>query len=178
MSSNEYIEIEPYDDEWPDLFKEEAKFLMEKLPQDILLEFHHIGSTAIPEMPAKPIIDIGVMVTSFDDAKEQIVPTMEELGYEYCWRTDRNPPFMTFIKRNGEGKRTFHVHMAEEEHNFWDRLYFREYLKKHQQEARNYFDLKMALSKQFAEDREAYTQGKEEYVSRITELAKKELDEF
>ncbi|MBT5095147.1 MAG: GrpB family protein, partial [Halobacteriovoraceae bacterium] len=128
MSNNEIVEIEPYDDEWPEHFKKEAQALMSVLPEEQLLEFHHIGSTAIPEMPAKPIIDIGVMINSFDEAKEKIVPVMQEKGYEYCWRTDRQPPFMTFIKTDSSGKRTHHVHMAEEEHNFWDRLYFREYL--------------------------------------------------
>ena len=85
---------------------------------------------------------------------------------------------MTFIKRDSNGTRTHHVHMAEEEHNFWDSLYFREYLKKHRDEARNYFDLKIALSKQFSTDREGYTAGKDEYVARITEKAKQEIDEF
>ena len=178
MSKSEVISLVPYDDEWPNLFKEEAKHLMSLLPEECLLEFHHIGSTAIPDMPAKPIIDMGIMVTSFDLAKEKLVKVLENEGYEYIWREDRSPPFMTFIKRNEEGERTHHIHMAEEEHNFWDRLYFREYLKKYRDEARNYFNLKDKLQKEFPNDREAYTDGKSEYVATITTKAKEVIKDI
>ena len=51
------FELEPYDDDWPGLFREEANLLMKNLPEELLLEFHHIGSTSIPEMPSRPIIE-------------------------------------------------------------------------------------------------------------------------
>jgi GrpB-like predicted nucleotidyltransferase (UPF0157 family) len=178
MSKSENISLVAYDDEWPVLFKSEAKYLMSILPEESLLEFHHIGSTAIPDMPATPIIDLGVMVTSFEDAKEKITPILKKYGYEYHWCDDRTPPFMTFIKYNEKGERTHHVHFAEEEHNFWDRLYFREYLKQNRDEARNYFELKDQLCKKFPNDREAYTSGKSEYVKEITAVAKQKVKEF
>jgi GrpB-like predicted nucleotidyltransferase (UPF0157 family) len=178
MSKSENISLEPYDDEWPGLFKKEAQYLMSILPEDSLLEFHHIGSTAIPDMPAKPIIDLGVMITSFDDAKEKIRPLLEKDGYEYFWRKDRSQPFMTFVKTDDNGNRTHHVHLAEEEHNFWDRLYFREYLKQNRDEARKYFELKDELCKKFPSDREAYTDGKSEYVNSVTAIAKEKVKEF
>ncbi len=172
------IEISPYDDEWPEHFKSEAQYLMSTLPQDILLEFHHIGSTAIPEMPAKPIIDIGVMITDYDDATQKLIPELKKSGYEHLAEASENENRILFVKRDENKNRTHHIHFCEEEEPFWDCLYFREYLKKHEHEARNYFELKMALAKQFPDDREAYTNGKSEYIKRITEIAKKELDEF
>ncbi|MBT7609647.1 MAG: GrpB family protein [Bacteriovoracaceae bacterium] len=178
MTKSENISLEAYDDEWPLLFKEEAQYLMSILPEDCLLEFHHIGSTAIPDMPAKPIIDLGIMITCFEDAKLKIQPILQENGYEYIWREDRTPPFMTFIKRNDEGIRTHHVHLAEEEHNFWDRLYFREYLKQNRDEARKYFQLKDELCKKYPTDREAYTEGKSNYVKEVTAVAKDKVKEF
>jgi GrpB-like predicted nucleotidyltransferase (UPF0157 family) len=178
MSKSENLSLVSYDDEWPAQFKIEAQYLMELLPEESLLEFHHIGSTAIPDMPAKPIIDLGIMIVSFEDAKEKILPVLEKNGYEYLWREDRTPPFMTFIKKNEEGIRTHHVHLAEEEHNFWDRLYFREYLKQNRDEARNYFELKDQLCKKFTDDREAYTDGKSDYVAKITAIAKEKIKEF
>lgn len=171
-----FSQLEPYDDEWVNLFRKEAQSLMELLPEESLLEFHHIGSTAIPEMPAKPIIDIGVMINSFADAKEKIVPLMEKNGFDYRWRDDRSPAFMTFVKQAGDIG--YEVHMAEEEHAFWDCLYFREFLKKHSSEARNYFDLKNELIKQFGEDHDSYNSGKVDYINRITKQAKTELEEF
>jgi len=171
-----FSQLESYDDEWVNLFRKEAQVLMELLPEEYLLEFHHIGSTAIPEMPAKPIIDIGVMISSFEEGKDKIVPLMIKSGYVYKWREDRKPGFMTFIKHSGDTG--YEIHMAIEEHGFWDCLYFREFLKKHSSEARNYFDLKNELIKQFGEDHDAYNSGKVDYINRITIQAKQELDEI
>jgi len=172
----DFSQLGPYDDAWVVLFKNETKFLMKLLPEDYLLEFHHIGSTAIPEMPAKPIIDIGVMITSFVDADLKIRPIMRDHGYAYKWCDERGPGFITFSKMDDE--HAYHVHMAVEDHDFWDCLYFREYLKRNPIEAKTYFDLKNELAKQFAENHIAYNAGKEEYIKRITEIAKRELEEF
>ncbi len=172
----DFSQLETYNEEWVNLFREEAKKLMELLPEDYLLEFHHIGSTAIAEMPSKPIIDIGVMITSFADADLKILPIMKKNGYKYLWRRDREPSFITYSKVSDE--MAFEIHMATEEHEFWDCLYFREYLKKNADEARSYFNLKNELAKQFGEDHKSYSDGKSEYIKRITALAKKELDDF
>ena len=171
------MELEPYNENWPQMFKEEAQYLLDILPKSLVLEFHHIGSTAIPEMPAKPIIDIGVMISSFEEAKAQAVDILKNESYEYLWRDDEDSPFMTFIKYEGQSP-THYIHMAEEEHPFWNRLYFREYLIKNKEEAQNYFDLKVALVNQFGDDKEGYIKGKSEYVDRITKLALKEIEEF
>ncbi len=167
------VVIAPYDDHWPEMFKTEAKHLMSILPNDVILEFHHVGGTSIPEMPARPLIDIGVMITSFDDAKAKIVPILQKEGYSYSWREDLNPAFMTFKKSNQEGVEQFCIHMVEEEHPFWDCLAFREYLKVHEAEARAYYQLKVQLSKDFAGDLAGYEKAKESYILRITEIAKK-----
>lgn len=77
-----------------------------------------------------------------------------------------------FIQRSPDGKRTHHIHMATAGHKLWERLYFRDYLRKHPEEAARYSQLKRDLARQFPSDREAYTNGKSEYVARITTKAK------
>ncbi len=177
MAKLENMSLVSYDKEWPDLFKKEAILLMSKLPEECLLEFHHIGSTAIAGMSARPIIDLGIMVTDLELAKEKMVPIFKKNGYLHDDRSG-GPSFMVFYKRDNGAIEGYDVYMAEEENSFWDRLYFREYLKANKDEARNYFELKDELSKSFPNDLEAYLNGKTNYVKNITEKAKSELGEL
>jgi len=171
---SEKIDIVPYDPNWPKLFKDEEKFLKNTFPE-IIKRIEHFGSTAIPGLAAKPIVDMLIEVTSFKDAKKQIVPVLESLGYDYFWRPefDKPPMYIWFIKRNSIGNRTHHLHMVEADSKLWDRLYFRDYLVKNQKVAEQYGKLKIKLSNKFANDRVAYTKAKTEFIVSITEKAKK-----
>lgn len=171
----EEISIVPYDPEWPSLFEKEATFLRDKLPKTIVKRIEHFGSTAVPGLSAKPIIDILVEVSSLDEAKKQIVPIMESEGYEYFWRPTigNQPPYYAwFIKRNSDGKRTHHIHMVEADSELWDRLYFRDYLREFSNEAKRYDELKKSLSEKFPNDRVEYTEKKTEFIVSITKKAK------
>jgi len=172
----EEISIVPYQPIWPKMFIDEAVFLRKKLPQNLIERIEHFGSTAVPGLSAKPIIDILVEVTSLDETKIQIVPVLETEGYEYFHRPafgDHGPPYYAwFIKRNAEGKRTHHIHMVEADSELWDRLYFRDYLKEFPEIARSYNDLKRNLLKQHPNDRVKYTEEKSEFISSITKKAK------
>jgi GrpB-like predicted nucleotidyltransferase (UPF0157 family) len=172
----EEISIIPYDPEWPILFKKEAEFLRHKLPASLITRIEHFGSTAIPGLAAKPIIDMLVEVDSLEETQKQIVPLLESEGYDYFWRSDSQPPYAWFIKRNAEGKRTHHIHMVEADSKLWERLYFRDYLKKFPAEAERYGQLKQSLSEKYPNDRVGYTEGKTEYVLSVTERAKQYLD--
>ena|SRR5712691_12003790 len=97
---------------------------------------------------------------------------MEE-GYDYFWRTDTEPPYAWFIKRDTEGKRTHHIHMVEADSKLWQRMYFRDYLRKFPAEAKRYEELKQSLSEKYPKDRIAYTEGKAEFVISVTDRAKK-----
>lgn len=172
----EEIAIVPYDSNWPKMFEDEAAFLREKLPQNIVKKIEHFGSTAVPGLSAKPIIDILVEVTSLDETKKQIVPILEAEGYEYFWRPafgDDDPPYYAwFIKRNLEGKRTHHIHMVEADSELWDRLYFRDYLRQIPAEAKRYDELKRLLSKKHPNDRVKYTKEKSGFILSVTKKAK------
>lgn len=82
----EEISLAPYNEQWPSLFEREVRFLREQLPKDLIGRVEHFGSTAVPGLSAKPIIDILVEVTSLDETRRRIVPIMQAAGYEYFWR--------------------------------------------------------------------------------------------
>ena len=84
----EEISIVPYDPEWPQLYESEAVFLRSALPQSVIIKIEHFGSTAVPGLAAKPVIDVLVQVSSLEETREQIVPLLEAEGYDYFWRTD------------------------------------------------------------------------------------------
>ncbi|MDJ0702492.1 MAG: GrpB family protein [Leptolyngbyaceae cyanobacterium MO_188.B28] len=166
------IVIVDYDSRWPHWFEQESVYLRAILTRDLVLRIEHIGSTAIPGMAAKPIIDMLVEISSFDRAKAIAIPKLQAEGYDYIWRSDRPPGHMMFIKRSGpKGPRTHHLHMAPSGHKLWDRLYFRDYLRADPEEAQRYALLKRDLANRFPIDREAYTNGKSAYVELITAKA-------
>lgn len=171
----EEISIVPYNPKWPSLFEKEAAFLRSKLPSKLIKRIEHFGSTSIPGLLAKPIIDILVEVSSLEETKKQIVPILKSEGYEYFWRPtigDQAPFYAWFIKRNSNGKRTHHIHMVEADSDLWDRIYFRDYLKEFPDEAKHYDELKRSLSEKYPNDRVAYTKEKTDYIVSTTKKAK------
>jgi GrpB-like predicted nucleotidyltransferase (UPF0157 family) len=172
----EDVSIAPYDPLWPRMFEEEKQHLLECLPQDLIRRIEHFGSTIVPGLRAKPIIDVLVEVSSLEETKATVAPLLEAQGYDYFWRPthgDNGPPFYAwFIKRNAAGIRTHHVHMVERDFEHWDRLLFRDYLIEHSETAKEYEVLKMTLARDYPNDREAYTNGKTDFIVRITETAK------
>ena len=174
----EAIAIAPYDPRWPELFRQEKQHLLSCLPSDLIRRIEHFGSTAVPGLAAKPIVDMLVEVTDLRETRLRITPILEAQGYEYFWRPtegDDGPPFYAwFIKREPRtGARTHHIHMVEGtfvEH--WDRLLFRDYLIEHPEAAREYEALKVRLSAVSPTDRVAFTRGKTEFVLKVTRQAK------
>jgi GrpB-like predicted nucleotidyltransferase (UPF0157 family) len=169
------IEPADYDPRWPRLFRDEKEHLLSCLPGYLVKRIEHFGSTAIPGMPAKPIIDILVEVTSLEDTKKSIAPILQAQGYDYFWRPtigDDTPPFYAwFIKRDARGRRTHHIHMVERDFPQWQGLVFRDYLIAHPEVADRYAELKRRLALAHPDDRVAYTFGKTEFVKRITSAA-------
>jgi GrpB-like predicted nucleotidyltransferase (UPF0157 family) len=174
----EEVAIVPYNLSWPELFRQEKQHLMACLPNDLIQRIEHFGSTAVPGLAAKPIVDMLVEVKDLEATRARIAPILESQGYDYFWRPthgDDGPPFYTwFIKRDPRtGGRTHHIHMVEghfTEH--WDRLLFRDYLIAHPEVAREYEALKTRLAAVSARDRIAYTRGKREFIDRVTAQAK------
>ena len=173
----EEISVVSYEPIWQKMFEDEADFLCRKLPQDLIKRVEHFGSTAVPGLAAKPIIDILVEVTSLEETKKRIVPLLESEGYEYFYRPafgDSGPPYYAwFIKRDSKGKRTHHIHMVEADSELWDRIYFRDYLREFPKVAESYSYLKLELSKKYPNNRVKYTEEKSEFIRSVTDKAKK-----
>jgi GrpB-like predicted nucleotidyltransferase (UPF0157 family) len=140
---HEEIAIAPYDPQWPLLFAREKEHLQSCLPRELIGRIEHFGSTAVPGLAAKPVVDILVEVADLQAARERVAPVLESQGYDYFWRPthgDNGPPFYAwFIKRDPSTKtRTHHIHMVEPQfEGHWDRLLFRDFLIEHPRSPRN-----------------------------------------
>jgi GrpB-like predicted nucleotidyltransferase (UPF0157 family) len=173
----ERVEVVEYDPDWPRLFAEEKAHLRACLPASLIRRIEHFGSTAVPGLAAKPIVDILVEVTDLGEARRTVVPILEGQGYEYFWRPsfgDDIPPYYAwFIKRDQAGNRTHHIHLIESHFGQWDALLFRDYLVEHPAVAAEYNRLKKELSAKHASDRVAYTDAKATFIQNVTETARK-----
>ncbi|CAN5654621.1 hypothetical protein BH20ACI3_BH20ACI3_14650 [soil metagenome] len=172
----EQVSILAYDPNWPRMFVAERDHLLRTLPREMIGRIEHFGSTAVPSLAAKPIVDMLVEVRSLEETKGRIVPVLEAQGYDYFWRPTRGddvPPFYAwFIKRDAAGVRTHHIHMMEKDFQQWERLLFRDYLIEHPKLAKEYEALKLKLADDYPNNRVAYTDGKTDYVVRVTQVAK------
>ena len=167
------IVIVDYDPAWPAQFAEEAARVEAALGDDLVVMTEHFGSTAIPGLSAKPIIDLLVAVRSLSEIRQRGIPALEALGYAY-WSDDPAADRLFFVKGlPPHGPRTHHVHVVElgvsydtrlGEFSFADRLLFRDVLRADPEEAQRYERLKQQLAAEFPDDREAYTNGKTDYI--------------
>jgi GrpB-like predicted nucleotidyltransferase (UPF0157 family) len=175
----ERAELVSYDPDWPRLFEKERAHLLTLLPEGARIE--HFGSTAVPGLAAKPVVDLLVEVPDLEAAKRDLAPKLEDEGYDYFWRPtygDDGPPWYAwFIKRDADGRRTHHIHVigpGPEFDGHRDRLLFRDYLRSHPEVARDYGALKLRLVEKSGGNRIKYTRLKGEFIRRMTELAKLE----
>lgn len=177
----EDVTVAAYNPDWPRMFEAEKRHLQACLHGHLIGRIEHFGSTAIPGLAAKPIVDMLVEVSSLSETRKTVPPILEAQGYDYFWRPsfgDDVPPFYAwFIKRDASGNRSHHIHMVEADFEHWDRLYFRDYLIEHPKIAKQYQDLKLRLAADHgdgnvAKDRVAYTAAKTEFIVGITATAK------
>lgn len=174
----ERIDIVPYDPAWPASFEAEAAELRRLLPSELVGRIEHFGSTAVPGLAAKPIIDMMVEVPSLAVVAQRIAPILTPLGYEFFWRdAERGLPgiaYAWFIKRDAEGHRTHHIHCLEARSSEWERLLFRDYLRAHPEAAREYDALKRSIAEKHPDDRVAYSKAKTGFVRRVMDAVRRE----
>lgn len=171
----EEVALRPYDPEWPRMFADEARHLRACLPAGLIGRIVHFGSTAVPGLAAKPIVDMLIEVPSLLDVHRSIAPELEQQGYEYFWRPSwrdaLTPEYTWFIKRNALGQRTHHLHMLEPDSPDWERVLFRDYLILHPEIARQYERLKHHIAAQSPQDRIAYAREKTRFITTVTRQA-------
>jgi GrpB-like predicted nucleotidyltransferase (UPF0157 family) len=162
------IHIVPYDDSWPARFEEERRILAGAIGHCASGTTEHVGSTAVPGLAAKPVIDIMVGVESLD-ASRPLISILEPL--HYCYFPYRPDVEHWFCKPSPE-VRTHHLHLVPVGSRVWiDRIAFRDYLRTHREVAAEYASLKRQLADQHRFDREAYTDAKEPFIRRTVERA-------
>lgn len=163
------VEIKPYNPMWKHCFEEERNLLKALLEKDAV-DIQHIGSTAIPGISAKPIIDIAVGVRELNDGLKHI-EALEKHGYEF--RGEAGIPGRLFFAKGSPDFRTHHLHMVEYNSEIWaNHLLFRDYLKSHNDAVEEYRNLKKELAQKFQFDRVAYTDGKSDFIQGIIGRAK------
>jgi GrpB-like predicted nucleotidyltransferase (UPF0157 family) len=156
--SGEPVVIVPYDPSWPQRFAEERESIAAALGSTAL-DIQHVGSTAVPGLAAKPIIDIMVGVATLHVTPEE-VKALADIGYEH--RGDVNPGSVFFRKG---APRSFHLHWTVMDGPFWtSHLRFRDCLRADSRVAREYETLKRGLAERSRHDRVHYTEGKTEFI--------------
>lgn len=163
---NQPVALVPYDPAWPLLFAEERERLT-GLFGPVLLEIQHIGSTALANMPAKPVIDILAGVEAMTVAVALNAPLCNA-GYTTSAEFNASLSDRQWFMRWSEGRRTHHLHLVVHGSAQSRRhLQFRDALRQNPQLAAQYAALKARLAQQFGQDREAYTDAKAEFVRSV-----------
>jgi len=153
---------------WGHWYEKEKQNIISLL-QDKSLRISHIGSTAINNIMAKPIIDILVEIppnASMTDIKEKLTNS----GYLCMSEGENRKSFNKGYTDKGFAKKVFHLHLRYYGDN--DELYFRDYMNKYPALAKEYEKLKISLCRKYQHNRDAYTQAKTAFISKYTQLAK------
>jgi GrpB-like predicted nucleotidyltransferase (UPF0157 family) len=160
----EPVRIADYDPGWPALFEVERAALEGAIGEWVVGGIHHTGSTAVPGLAAKPVIDILAGVADLPRSRACFEP-LARLDYLYApYRTEE---MHWFCKPDPE-RRTHHLHLVPEgSRRYRDELAFRDHLRTHPETMADYEALKRALARELGHDREAYTAAKADFVASV-----------
>jgi GrpB-like predicted nucleotidyltransferase (UPF0157 family) len=182
------VVIADYDSAWPAKFEAERDLIVRTCGTGAFVAIEHVGSTSVPGLAAKPIIDMMPGLRSLDDAPP-LIPLLESIGYEYVPAFEQDTssvpgmPFRRYLRKDENGERAFHLHMVEAGSEFWvDHLLFREYLRAHHEAASEYARLKRDLAAAFnatltpqSDINVGYTDRKTDFIEAIKARARIEL---
>ena len=158
------VELSEYDPQWPSMFEAEKNYLMEVIGQWLCGSVEHIGSTSIPGLIAKPVIDIMFGVQSLEESRPAIKILVNN-GYQYFPYKD---DVMHWFCKPSDAFRTHHLHLIPYQSQLWqERLQFRNLLLFNPDIAREYSVLKKNLAQRYREDRESYTREKWPFIQRV-----------
>lgn len=158
------LTVSPYDCTWPTKFEKERQRLLSIVQPWISGSIEHVGSTSVPGLAAKPIIDIMLGVESLDKSREAISVLTNN---SYCYAPYKEEVMHWFCKPSPE-LRTHHLHLIPFQSRLWnERIKFRDILRSNQEIALAYQQLKLKLAKQYSDDREQYTIGKGPFVQAV-----------
>jgi GrpB-like predicted nucleotidyltransferase (UPF0157 family) len=164
MSADEPIRLSAYDHAWPEGFEAEQAALAEAIGEWVVGGIHHVGSTAVPGLEAKPIIDILAGVRDLEASRECFEP-LARLHYFYAPYLSEE---MHWFCKPHPSRRTHHLHLVPvNTRRYADELTFRDRLRADSSVAAEYAALKRELAARFARDREAYTEAKSNFIREV-----------
>lgn len=167
---DEAVEICSHDPRWPSLFEAERQRLLQRFPGEFVA-IEHFGSTAVPGLAAKPIIDLLAGVTSMAQADALMAPLCES-GYATSMEFNASLDGRRWLMRWAAGRRTHHLHLMIHDSEEWQRrLAFRDLLRTDAALADRYAQLKRRCAARFRSDREAYTAAKADFVREALQAA-------
>lgn len=172
------VKLVLHNPKWSEFFEKE-KQLLKNTFGDTIIAIEHIGSTAIPDIPAKPIIDMNIGVESLEIARG-MKEKFEKLGYEHRpfmpGHTKKELKWQELYVKGPESKRTHHAHVTVYGNSYWKNdLLFRDYLRKNSVRTKQYAELKKDLADKYADDRGTYTKSKDQFINETLEMARKML---
>lgn len=159
--------LSPHDDRWTDEFRQAEQRFRERFG-DGIVRIEHVGSTAIPGILAKPMLDIAIL---FREITGPVFDRMRSLGYTYYGEVASGKHL--FLLREADGRSLQHVHCSavNRPELFDAQLRFRDFLRAHPAYAREYEQLKRQLASRYPDDRSRYTAGKQKFFEKIESLA-------
>ncbi len=180
MTNEELWELFPiilsvYNPIWVTSYSKEKPVLKQAVGIQNIVRINHVGSTAIPNLIAKPTIDILLEIKDNTDI-ERLISNMQSVAYIYSEQPNNPAPHMMFMKGytpQGFKGQAFHVHVRYS--GDWDELYFRDYLLAHPEIADEYGKLKLELKKKYEHDRDGYTYAKTDFIKRIAKLVRADI---
>lgn len=163
-----------YEASWPQLYEAEKALVVGRIGEH-LLAIEHIGSTSVPGLSAKPIIDMLLGVETLDRADACLDP-LEQVGYEYLPERTAFTKARRFLRKYPLGSPVgYHLHLLQPSNPYWTVLLaFRNYLRHHPATAHRYGVLKQQLAEQFPTDRLAYLHGKADFIHAVLQQAQQE----
>lgn len=168
------VVIVDYDPVWPQVFEAEKARIL-SVTAGLIVALEHVGSTAVPGLGAKPIIDMLAGVRTLAEGRGTIGPLTGRLGYEYVPEFEIEMPYRLYFHKHPPTGDQFHLHMVETGSEFWERhLLFRNYLRAHAAARLDYDRLKRQLAAEFGSNRAGYTDAKTDFVRRIEAQARSE----
>jgi GrpB-like predicted nucleotidyltransferase (UPF0157 family) len=171
------IVVVPYDPKWPGEYEALAAVLWTAV-KDVALSIEHVGSTSVPGLAAKPILDVDIVLRDAGDLPA-VAERLEALGYVH--NGDQGCPGRTAFKypdssvpRDGSGRvwMTHHLYVCQKDNVYYVRhVGFRDYLRAHPETVAEYGRIKLELAEQFRNDRDGYTEAKTDFVMGVYEAA-------
>lgn len=158
------VKLVEYDSNWPKLYEDEATYLCKAL--DISTDrIQHVGSTSIPGMLSKPILDIAILVDSLDDTAERWKDNLANLGYWYKG-VEPDLPDRRFFAKGPRERRTVYLHIVNNR-EFESLIKFRDILRNNPTLAEEYAVLKQKLAAEHKDNRDIYTRSKNDFITRV-----------